>query len=132
MQTQNSQPYKPTSPARNQRAINEDLEMKTTRTKRGFDLSEFKDRNGSECSLQNSSIATEPAIWLGINNANPQIMCSDAKKLGFAQRSTVGWQDFRVPDEVLFTTRMHLTQDMAAELIEALQVFVETGSIPSS
>lgn len=38
-------------------------------TERGFDILEFKDRYGKECSLQKSSLATEDCIWLGVNSA---------------------------------------------------------------
>lgn len=34
-------------------------------TSRGFLRLDFTDRNGTECSLQQSSIATEDCIWLG-------------------------------------------------------------------
>ena len=44
-----------------------------TKTNRGFGLFEFKDRYGRRCSLQDSSLASEPAIWFGIDNANPQV-----------------------------------------------------------
>lgn len=36
-------------------------------TQRGFKIGSFEDRNGKVCSLQYSSLATEEAIWLGIN-----------------------------------------------------------------
>lgn len=34
-------------------------------TARGFRIGEFRDRYGQECSIQESSLATENAIWLG-------------------------------------------------------------------
>jgi len=37
------------------------------RTIRGFDLIEFHDYNHNKCSLQESSLATESAIWLGVD-----------------------------------------------------------------
>lgn len=40
-------------------------EFKFGNTLRGFDLIEFQDRNGRECTLQKSSIADEECIWLG-------------------------------------------------------------------
>ncbi len=36
-------------------------------TMRGFWRAEFKDRYGCACSLQESSLATEDAIWLGVD-----------------------------------------------------------------
>jgi hypothetical protein len=63
-------------------------------TERGFMRGEFKDRYGKDCSIQESSIATEYCIWLGVDNE-----------------------------------RMHLTQQMAADLIRLLYRFVETGEL---
>ena len=40
-------------------------DYKLKKTERGFSLVEFTDRYGVECSLQDSSLATEAAIWLG-------------------------------------------------------------------
>lgn len=37
-------------------------------TSRGFERFEFTDRYKNACSLQQSSLATEPAIWLGCND----------------------------------------------------------------
>jgi hypothetical protein len=62
----------------------------------------FTDLYGSKCTIQNSSLATEEAVWLGV---------SDHFRLG----------------EV--NARMHLSLEMAAELLVVLQRFVETGSI---
>lgn len=47
--------------------------MKKTKTERGFELIKFKDIYGSECSLQQSSIALceapgTGAIWFGVEN----------------------------------------------------------------
>lgn len=61
---------------------------------------EFTDRYQAECSLQNSSLASEDAIWLGIDTPrDPQ------------------------------SSRMHLTKEMVRELIPRLQEFVDTGYI---
>lgn len=35
------------------------------KTRRGFLLGEFRDHNGEPCSIQESSVATEPCLWLG-------------------------------------------------------------------
>ena len=37
-------------------------------TNRGFRRVDFTDRYGAACSLQESSLATEAAIWLGVND----------------------------------------------------------------
>lgn len=80
--------------------------MQAATTSRGFSLYGFEDRHGEACSLQESSLADEPCVWLG---------CDEAKvhpRLG-----------------VPLSPRMHLTQSMAAELIEHLQHFIETGRL---
>lgn len=107
--------------------------METTKTQRVFDLSNFTDRYGAKCSLQKSSLATEDCIWLGIDDADPKIMCSDARKLGLEIQTGGdghnGWCKYEIPREVSLTTRMHLTREMVAEILPALQRFVQTGEI---
>ena len=103
--------------------------MELGKTERGFAIGEFVDRHGAKCSLQKSSLATEDAIWLGINDADPQIMASDAKKLGVSTDESHGWIKFKIPKEVFLSTRMHLTQDMVKQLLPALIKFAETGEI---
>lgn len=103
--------------------------METTKTNRGFAICEFTDRYGKKCSVQKSSLATEDAIWLGVDDAEPKIMATDAKRLGIQTDQDCGWVDFDIPEEVLLSTRMHLTQDMVKELLPILQKFAETGDI---
>jgi hypothetical protein len=71
-------------------------------TSRGFTIGEFKDRYGKPCSIQKSSLASEPCIWLGVKEALGE------------------------------PSRMHLTQQQVADLLPLLQHFVETGDLPSS
>jgi hypothetical protein len=78
--------------------------MQTERTPRGFQRGAFTDINGEACSIQESSIATIDAIWLGMNAGT------------------------HVGGECL--ARMHLSRTMAAELIPLLIAFVETGRLP--
>lgn len=68
-------------------------------TLRGFWRAEFQDRYGCACSLQESSLATEDAIWLGVDRSGD------------------------VP------SRMHLVQEQAAALWPLLKRFAETGSL---
>lgn len=72
-------------------------------TQRGFAVAKFTDRYGSICSIQDSSLASEAAIWLGVNT------------------------DFEGRE----CTRMHLTQDMVRALLPMLTRFAETGSVAS-
>jgi hypothetical protein len=103
--------------------------MNIEKTERGFSILNFTDRYGSKCSLQKSSLATEDAIWFGVDDANPQIMVSDAHKLGIPTPSNNGWVKFDIPKEVLLATRMHLTQEQVIELLPILQKFAETGEL---
>lgn len=92
--------------------------MKIKYTKRGFGRIDFKDRYDIECSIQESSLATEDAIWFGCNSHNAQVLIPGK-----------GWVKFDLPEESVCTTRMHLTQEQVAELLPYLQRFVETGEI---
>lgn len=97
--------------------------MKIEKTNRGFKYLEFKDLYKHGCSLQESSLATDDAIWFGIDDADPQIMKSDTPEGG------TGWKKFHIPKEVNLTTRMHLNREQVAELIPILQNFVDTGDV---
>jgi len=67
---------------------------------RGFGFYQFKDKYGQKCSLQDSSLATEPAIWFGV--------------------------DINMKGEKV-QYRMHLTQEQVKELLPILTHFAETG-----
>lgn len=107
--------------------------INSTITDRGFKLLTFTDRYGANCSLQESSLTTENAIWLGVDDVNPLIMCKDAVKLGlrdvFGDERDNGCCKYEIPDAVLLTTRMHLTQAHVKELLPILKKFAKTGEI---
>jgi len=42
--------------------------VNTTKTERGFEVIRFVDLYHNECSLQQSSLATESAIWFGVDD----------------------------------------------------------------
>jgi hypothetical protein len=86
--------------------------MELKRTQRGFLHADFTDLYGESCSIQDSSLATTDAIWLGVDHVNAREMSS-----------VVGIDPERIP------ARMHLSRDQVAALIPVLQRFVETGSI---
>ena len=90
-------------------------------TARGFSRFEFTDRNDVECSLQESSFATEAAIWLGCNDADPR-----------AFTAHVGWKKIELPENTVANTRMHLTQEQVKELLPFLTHFAETGELPEN
>ena len=92
--------------------------MVFSNTERGFAIARFADLYGIECSAQDSSLATEAALWLGPSAANPKRLVAGK-----------GWQDAPLPDDVSCTTRMHLNEAQARELIVVLQRFVDTGSV---
>ena len=98
-------------------------------TSRGFAIGKFADLYGAECSIQKSSLANDDAIWLGVDNANPQLLASEAEAHGIVTAKTTGWIPYPISEDVLLTTRMHLSRDQAAELIPILQKFVDTGDI---
>lgn len=103
--------------------------MEIQNTQRGFAIVNFTDKYGIECSLQKSSLATENAVWFGVDNPKPQIMTNDAIRLGIPTEQNSGWIDFEIPNEVFLSTRMHLTQDMVKQLLPMLQKFAETGEL---
>ena len=107
--------------------------IKIKRNGRNFETGTFIDRYGYGCSIQKSSLATEDCIWLGIDDAKPQIMSSDAIRMGLRQRTfdenDNGWVKFEIPKEVLLHTKMHLTRKQVKELLPLLQKFVETGEL---
>lgn len=94
--------------------------MKKQTTNRGFVLFKFKDTHDNDCSLQKSSLATEDCVWLGIDN--PKLTVFENKKRGKYIISDM-------PKTFSVNTRMHLTQNQAKELVEKLNVFIETGDL---
>lgn len=97
---------------------------------RGFLKGKFIDSYGAPCSIQESSNAGMRAIWLGVDDAMPQVLARDAGLLGVQTSERNGWVPFPIPSEVLMSTRMHLTQEQVAALLPALTHFVETGELP--
>lgn len=99
---------------------------------RGKPRFDFTDLYGVECSVQESSLATDHAIWLGVNDADPKIMRSDADQLGIQPDDNperTGWQRYHVPTQVAFKTRMHLNREQVRALLPMLQHFAETGEL---
>ena len=89
-------------------------------TARGFARVDFTDRNGVTCSLQQSSLAAEDAIWLGCNEPDPRRLVPGQ-----------GWQPVTLPEGTQCNTRMHLTRDHVAQLVTALQAWLNaTGDEP--
>lgn len=99
------------------------MDIKRTKTARGFGLIEFKDHYYERRSIQKSSLAEEHAIWIGIDDPSQKILASKVMENG------IGWVKYPIPEDVLINTRMHLTIDQVKELIPILQNFVDTGEI---
>lgn len=100
------------------------LKIKKKKTARGFRLATFKDFYGAKCSIQESSLAEYDCYWLGIDDPEPKVMASEAAKVGVKTEQKTGWVDYPIPDNVLLSTRMHLTRDQVIDLIDALQEFI--------
>lgn len=103
------------------------------RTARGFELLEFKDRYGTPCSLQASSLAEyekpgTSAVWLGTDDAAPKVLASQARSLGVDTAERTGWVPYPIPPEVSLTTRMHLDREQVAALIKHLQSWLDNDS----
>jgi hypothetical protein len=77
------------------------IELKST--SRGLLQGEFKDRNGRECVVQESSFPIESCLWLGV--------------------------DVNFDGEPVTGGRMHVSQELAKELLPILRYFARTGSL---
>lgn len=111
-----------------------------SKSQRGFDVRTFTDRNGHECSVQCSSAIDfevrggyeNPGtsyLYIGIDDAAPVIMASDAHRHGVQTTETVGWVPYPVPDAVLMHTRMHLSRKQVRSLIKTLNHWLKHGDL---
>lgn len=97
--------------------------MEEGKTSRGFAYIPFTDLYGSPCSLQKSSLASDDAIWFGVDDPAPKIMASRTLEGG------TGWVPYPIPDHVSINSRMHLSRDQVKELLPHLKKFVKSGNI---
>jgi hypothetical protein len=110
------------------------------KTNRGFSYIDFIDRNDQECTIQQSSMIGDEedaidrpgssVLWLGVKDANPLIMASEAASFGIKTKQTTGWVPYPIPEEVLMHTRMHLSRNGVIDLIKQMQHWVDTGDLP--
>lgn len=110
------------------------------KTARGFELVKFTDAYGCECSLQQSSAIgdSEEAfgkpgssfVWLGVDQRELRVLKSQAESLGLElpPGEVSGWMPYPIPEEVVITTRMHLSREQVEGLIERLQQWLKSGS----
>lgn len=104
--------------------------MKIEKTGRGFSLIQFTDKYNVKCSLQESSLATEDCIWLGVDDVEPKIMVKDAVALGLdTNGQTDGCISYSIPEKVVLSSRMHLTQQQVLDLLPHLLHFAIHGTI---
>jgi len=94
--------------------------MELEKTNRGFEKGKFTDVYGEQCSIQKSSLATQDAIWLGIDN--PKLTVFENEQMG-------KYLEVDMPKNFSVSSRMHLNRKQVAELLPFLQKFVETGEL---
>jgi len=80
------------------------MELKLKPTERGFMRADFEDLYGSKCSIQESSLADDYAIWLGVHEGSPEYRNTNSH-------------------------RMHLNREQVEALLPLLQRFVDTGGL---
>jgi len=98
--------------------------MKVEKTERGFQIIEFKDRYDEECSLQESSLASESCVWLGVDNNKLKMMAKNGQEDG------TEWIEIPLHENVsILPGRMHLNQEQVRDLLPHLIRFAETGSL---
>ena len=90
------------------------------KTEREFRYSKFIDLYGEICSIQKSSVATDVAIWLGIDR--PKLTIFENVEMGKCLVT-------EIPENWMVNSRMHLSREQVAELLPILQKFVETGDL---
>ena len=105
---------------------------KVEKTQRGFEVIRFRDIYSTPCSLQMSSLARQDrpgvtAIWLGTDDAQPQVLASRARSYGIETSEKVGWVTYPIPEGVLLTTRMHLDRKQVMALIVHLAKWLIKG-----
>lgn len=93
--------------------------MKHSKTNRGFGLVEFKDRDGNDCNIQISSLATEDCVWMGFKKVEAVVL-----DLGIGR-----WVNYPIHPDVQLNNRMQLNGTQCKQIIKVLQTFVETGEL---
>lgn len=97
--------------------------IKKEMTERGFTYYAGSDRYNHPFSLQESSLASEAAIWFGME-------APDIQEKGWHPEFSERCRPYDLPDNVMAFSRMHLTQDQVKELLPLLEHFADTGELP--
>jgi len=91
---------------------------KMKKTQRGFSINNFIDLYGEKCSIRKSSLATEDAIWFGV----------DSPKLTIFEDESLGkYITTDMPKTFAVHSRMHLNREQVKQLLPILKKFVKTG-----
>lgn len=85
---------------------------------RGFPYYEFNDFYGDKCSLQLSSLASDRAVWFGLDDAVPKVLISGQ-----------GWRKVELPPDCFVGSRMHLSQQQVRDILPKLKAFAKTGRL---
>ena len=100
------------------RRMADKIEIELETTSRGFARAEFIDMYGEKCSIQKSSLATEDAIWLGVDDPKPRVLVQGE-----------GWKDVPLPVDAFLSGRMHLSREHVKALMPFLVKFAVTGEL---
>lgn len=114
--------------------------MEFSLTARGFEILHFDDYYKTRCSIQQSSAIAEDsddamsrpgssALWIGVDDPNPQCMASDAAELGVKTEQTSGWVPYPLDPRISISTRMHLTRHQARVVAGVLLQWARDGKI---
>ncbi len=112
------------------------MPLEFSNTCRGFRKIKFSDDYALQCSLQESSIDRPGGcIWIGLENPavqyGPRLISALPLIQKAADEANIA-MGAATPGDVLMDGRMHLTREMAADLIPVLQYFVQTGHLPDA
>ncbi|HEA71002.1 MAG TPA: hypothetical protein ENH98_03645 [archaeon] len=93
----------------------------------------FKDVNREDFSLQESSLATDDCVWLGIDKPSVSINKWEADLIGIKYDENGGgpnsFVNYKLPETAFISSRMHLNREQVSELLPHLKRFVDTGGI---
>ena len=101
--------------------------MEISFSERGFWCVPMVDAYGESFSVRESSAASAPHVWVGLDEVKPKILRSKARQYGLEFNGPEeGWMAYPVPTDVLLSGSIHLDKDGARTLIEALVHFVNS------
>jgi len=114
--------------------------LEVSETNRGFEVAEFLDAYGVQCSIQQSSAAAEDEdgdlrapgtsfLWLGVDDIQPRILATQAKALGVETDQETGWIEYPLPPEVMTASRMHLSRDQVTDLVKHMLDWLQYDSL---